>query len=168
MFYVPSLSCSSAIGLETTEASPAAPHDPAAIHQTNPAATANRWPWLNINVSHHGSFVALAAAARRLAGVDVMTVALPGHRAAGSPAAAADAFLADFENCLTPVEWAAVRGARPAPALVRGATMEAAAAAAAAARLRVFFAFWALKEAYIKVVRPPLRLLGCLLARRKQ
>lgn len=97
-----------------------------------------------------------------------MTASLPNARitARGGFPAAAAAFLADFESSLTAVEWATVRGARPAPERVHGSAPLAAAAAAeamaaaaeavAAAQLRIFFAIWALKEAYIKAgFQPP-------------
>ena len=85
----------------------------------------------NLNLSHHGAWAVVASDHRSLVGVDVMTTHMP--RASEQ----AEAFLRDFEQCLTRNEWAAVRACAPQ---------------GDAALLRAFFVFWTLKEAYIKAV----------------
>lgn len=85
----------------------------------------------NVNLSHHGSWVFLAADSKQLVGADVMTISP--LRADEPP----ESFFRDFTNCLTCDEWNAVRSCEPF---------------GPSALFRAFFVFWTLKESYIKAV----------------
>jgi len=84
----------------------------------------------NLNVSHHGEFVAIASEPTALVGLDIMDTAERPRQKQDSKT-----FLSHFEDKLTPGEWRTIH---------RDGSEKS--------RFAEFYKHWALKEAYIKAV----------------
>ncbi|XP_057789314.1 uncharacterized protein LOC131006158 [Salvia miltiorrhiza] len=86
------------------------------------------FPNFNFNVSHHGDYVAIASEPICLVGVDIVSHSVPVNEAA-------DEFIQSFSSYFSDLEWCNICNA--------GSPDE---------KLRVFYRYWCLKEAFVKAI----------------
>lgn len=80
-----------------------------------------------VNISHHGDWVVLAAGHGQMLGCDVMSIEIPGRRKE------LQSFFKDMRSCFTAGEWRIIRARQ-----------------GERAQLSQFFSFWTLKESVVK------------------
>jgi phosphopantetheinyl transferase len=122
------------------------------------------WPNWNFNVSHHGAYAAIASEPILVAGIDIMDL----HERPHNETTSVDDFLSTFTNNFTAGEWSAIQSGA-AGFLVGGgggddtpqqqqqqrwcsATTDSSSPQRTQAIYDSFYAYWSLKEAYIKSV----------------